>query len=137
MDLGISLEHFSVPTHQSRCYQCWLTWAGWLDKSPPQISGGCWSFNLHCWGLTSSLSHQERKYIDQHCARGNSSFPCPSQSTGSVAPLETFHREAEHPTAVESSSLWLVQMQHFVTVHVLRAAQMKSTIKNMVGEAQQ
>lgn len=68
---------------------------GWTRVSP-QISGGCWSFSLLCWGLTTSLSHQERKYRDQQHARGNSSFPCPFQSTGSVAPLETFHRRAEH-----------------------------------------
>lgn len=89
---------------------------GWTRVSS-QILGGCWSFNLLCWNLITSLSHQERKYRDQQHTRGNSSFPCPSQSTGSVAPLETFHRKAEHPSAGESSSLPFVQMQQDVTMH--------------------
>lgn len=89
---------------------------GWTRVSP-QVLGGCWSFNLLCWDLTTSQSHQERKSRDQQHARGNSSFPCPSQSTaGSRAPLETFHRRAEHGAAVGSSSLPFVELQQGVTM---------------------
>lgn len=96
MDLSISLGHFSVPTHQSKSYQV-MAHLGRLagQESPHRFQERMLVFQPSLLGSHNQSIPPGRKIQGPAACQREQQLSCPSQSTGSIAPLETFHRKAE------------------------------------------